>query len=119
MTATGRTLPGNLRRVLAWVGVPDAYSVGVANTMALDGTSSTRQRGAQGLSNQDLPGSGVNQCHALGNPQQVFAGIAGPVAAPASKFGGLTAGHLPNTGTGTTSLAWLSLSQASTMGYGS
>jgi hypothetical protein len=114
----GRVLRGNVRKVITWFTVPDAYSTDLANTLAAYGPQSPASTGAQGLSNQGLPGVGVNAFEGDCGPVQRFAGVPLPVARPLNGFGELHAGSLPNTGSSNNSLAWLSMGQVGP-GYGS
>ena len=113
----GGVLRSNVRKVVTWFTVPDAYSTNLANTLAAYGPQSPASRGAQGLSNQRLPGDGVNAFEGDCGPVQHFAGVPLPAMRPLNGFGDLHAGSLPNTGASNNSLAWLSMGQVG-QGYG-
>jgi hypothetical protein len=84
-----RDLRSNLVAVTSWLGLPDDYGNRLAGSIALStSTYSPMCRGAQGVSNQGLPGMGVNACDYVGrDPIQHFGGIPQALAAPLNKFG--------------------------------
>lgn len=107
----GRVLKSNVRRVLALVGVEDQYSRElVAGLHRATLTQSPMSAGAQGFSNQGLPGDGVNAFTSFTAPLQDFIGAASP-AVPAARrsYGDLFAGSLPDSGPGSSSVAWMDL----------
>ena len=117
----GRVLRGNARRVLALIGVEDAYAVDFANTLAArTNTVSPSARGAQPITGE-LPGSGVNEFTGLTGPQQQFAGVDVRLINQAGAnrpYGGLEAGSLPGNIAAGGATAWMDLGRIASTGYG-
>ena len=117
----GRVIRGNSRWVRALVGVPDAHSVRLANTLAMaTGTASPMARGAQGWDHQGLPGTGVNERTELTGPLQHFAGVNERLAKPqAGVYGDALAGMMPGASVAgpSSSLAWMSLDSVANVGW--
>ncbi len=107
----GRVLRGNARWVRALVGLPDQYSVDLANSMARATlTTSPMAFGAEGVSNNDLPGSGVNEFTGMTAPQQQFTGVV--VAVPRRSTGDDLVSALPGDVGSNGSVAWMDLNKA-------
>ncbi len=114
-----RTIPSNLRRVVAWVAGADAHSVALAQSLAVSGpTQSPMSRGAGRWQFTGLDGYGVNRFGGATSPLQAFSGVARPVQHPQHTPLGMASGAsntaLPSTGTGADVLAMMSPGYVST-----
>ena len=113
-----RGFGSNARRAVAVIGVEDDYARMLSHTLAV--TSLPQSPAARGPAPfiPGLPGSDVNECAALGSPQQSFAGV-DPRAinlAATKAVGDELGGTLPASAATIGSAAWLDMKNLSRPG---